>query len=90
MVDPWALHCLFILLGDLMLDVKRSPSDLAEGSLNAFLRLSLFTLALCIFQVGKWEFLFFSYWFWLFGRQVFKSTFDSFWWTDWRSMILLF
>ena len=43
-------HCLFILLGDIVLDVEGSVSNLAESSLNALTGLSLFTLVFtCIF-----------------------------------------
>ena len=34
-IDPWALHCLFILKGDFILDFEGTVLNLAQGSLNA-------------------------------------------------------
>ena len=49
-VNPWALHCLFIFIGDLVLNAEGTAWILFEGSLNALLGLSLFTLVfICIF-----------------------------------------
>ena len=43
-INSWALYYLFIIFGDFILDVERSLSNLAEGSLKVIPGLSLFTL----------------------------------------------
>ena len=40
----WVLHCLFILIGDFVLDAEGTALNLAGGSLNVLPDLSLFTL----------------------------------------------
>ena len=45
-VDSWRLHCLFILLGNFILNFKCSPTSLAEGCLNVFPDVSLITFEL--------------------------------------------
>ena len=51
-VDPIALLCLFILIGDFVLDIEGTVWNLAEGRLNALSVLSLFPLSLnASFQV---------------------------------------
>ena len=49
-VGLWALHYSFILIGDIIIDVKEYGSNLAEGSLNALTGLSLFNVVfICVF-----------------------------------------
>ena len=49
-VNPWALHCLSILLGDFVLDVEGSPLYLTECSLNVLpWPLFLTMVFICIF-----------------------------------------
>ena len=94
-VDPWALHCLFILISDFGLDVEGSVSDLAESILITHPGLSWFTSYVhryfpWLFNGNLW---FLFEWFLFFRRHVFVFflvCLGRFWWRDWRSMRALF
>ena len=87
-VDHWAMHCLFAFIGDFVLDVEGTVSNFAEGRLNVFLGISLFT-SMFILIFPDWPMRargFYTSWFGFLGDMFFSPFLTDFRWADWRLM----